>query len=513
MYGVDGVANDFGTASGTSMAAPYVAGTAALVREAMQFVGIQNITQDTIYNHLRNTADTLFDSVTNASYARINVQCAIDSLMPTDDYGSTLDVAQNLGSVSGERTISGAVARLTDSDYFTFTAGASGTMHLSLDTTGQLTPEFALYGASGQLVEGEVSFSVEAGRTYSFSIGTDDGIGRYNIGLDLESSFSVVDWGTVEQKWMLDQQGTASGAWYQMTATHSGLLSVEAFAAAAQGQVSISIFTADGQLLGSTGQGYSQRLDVTAQIGTNYLLRVDGQNSDVDFRLTNLIGIDGSSLTVFGTAGNDTLSYTAANRGVSVNGVNYEFAAGRFTQIQFQAGAGIDAVVVNENAGGNVSATLRTQQVSLTNGNRTVTVNDAEQLSILLTGGTGSATFFDSAGDDTLVVSTAYAELSGSGYSQRVSGFATIIAHATAGGVDRAVLYDTAGDDTFTADPRQAELRGSGYQFTVDGFDQVSGMATAGGVDRALLYDSTGNDRFESARLTAYSMELASRTQ
>jgi subtilisin family serine protease len=56
--------NDFGAASGTSMAAPYVAGAAVLVREAMEFVGYATITQETIYDQLRNTADSFYDSVT-----------------------------------------------------------------------------------------------------------------------------------------------------------------------------------------------------------------------------------------------------------------------------------------------------------------------------------------------------------------------------------------------------------------------------------------------------------------
>ena len=41
---------------GTSMASPYVAGASVLMREAMQFVGNTNITQDTIYNHMMATA-------------------------------------------------------------------------------------------------------------------------------------------------------------------------------------------------------------------------------------------------------------------------------------------------------------------------------------------------------------------------------------------------------------------------------------------------------------------------
>ncbi|MEX0613738.1 MAG: S8 family serine peptidase, partial [Pirellulales bacterium] len=64
----NGVADDYGSMSGTSMAAPYVAGASVLLREAMQFVGYANITQDTIYNHMMDTATTFFDAATSQNY-------------------------------------------------------------------------------------------------------------------------------------------------------------------------------------------------------------------------------------------------------------------------------------------------------------------------------------------------------------------------------------------------------------------------------------------------------------
>ena len=128
----------WGTASGTSMAAPYVAGTSVLLRQAIDFAGMQNITQDMIYGIMRNTADLFFDSATNQSYHRLNFGRAIDSVMPEDDYGSTVATANSLGSVGSSVAFAGAVNRTDDFDYFNFTATASGTLDLTSTVTHEL---------------------------------------------------------------------------------------------------------------------------------------------------------------------------------------------------------------------------------------------------------------------------------------------------------------------------------------------------------------------------------------
>jgi len=53
LYSHDGVPNDYASATGTSMAAPYVAGASVLVRQAMQQAGYTTINEDTIYNVLK----------------------------------------------------------------------------------------------------------------------------------------------------------------------------------------------------------------------------------------------------------------------------------------------------------------------------------------------------------------------------------------------------------------------------------------------------------------------------
>ena len=83
---LNGQNDDFARMSGTSMAAPYLAGASTLIREAFAFGGNLSVSQDDIYNWIRNTADTVFDAATNQNYLRLNLDRAIDSLMPADDF-------------------------------------------------------------------------------------------------------------------------------------------------------------------------------------------------------------------------------------------------------------------------------------------------------------------------------------------------------------------------------------------------------------------------------------------
>ena len=194
-FGADGDPNDFGTASGTSMAAPYVAGVSAVVRQAMQFVGYQSVTQDTIYDHLRNTADVFFDSATNANYHRIDVQAALDALMPDDDYGSSTNTAHSLGTLSSNTSFNGTIGTLSDSDYFTFTAGTTGAMSFTANVTHALAPSWEVSGGGGQVSgnSNEVfSFDVTAGQTYTVGLDSSDGIGHYTMNVGIQANAPVL---------------------------------------------------------------------------------------------------------------------------------------------------------------------------------------------------------------------------------------------------------------------------------------------------------------------------------
>src|SRR4030095_13698511 len=55
--------------------------SSVLVRQAMRAAGQAIVTPDGIYELLRSTADSIYDSVTKSSYRRVNLERALDSLV------------------------------------------------------------------------------------------------------------------------------------------------------------------------------------------------------------------------------------------------------------------------------------------------------------------------------------------------------------------------------------------------------------------------------------------------
>ncbi len=536
---VFGKSNDFASASGTSMAAPYVAGASVLVREAFQFVGRTNITQDMIYDHLRATADPFYDSVTKATYYKINVQRALEAIMPADEYGSTAATAFQLGSLKNQ-TLQGTIGRIDDVDYFSFTAVASGQATFTIAGTHDLNARWTIAGgATG--IAGNLTMNVVAGQTYKIGLSTAKGVGHYTITIDAPASATVVDWGAIAGQAQFNDISAAGETWYRVAAGRTGQLTAEAFFNSAAGNASIGLYNANMQLIasGSAATG-GMRADVTATAGQTFYLRVTGTNPDVDFRFTNLVAVAGGAVDVFGGAGADSFSFTAgAVHKITVAGVSYEFAAAAANTFRIHAGAGVDQVTLTDGAG-NSTADVAVGLTKVSGADYTVTVYDAEQGtlaagagpdSIWLRGTTGAdevlalwnnvtltgsgyrfeargydrvdvesgggndyARFYGSSGVDNFVSRDRSNRMYGAGYLNAVWNFQRVDAYAEVN--DIAQIWDTSGDDTFTWRPDYTVATGSGLMVVARGFGTVYGHAENGGYDQFHFHDSAGDDTF-----------------
>jgi subtilisin family serine protease len=493
----NGVTDDWANYSGTSMASPYVAGASVLVREAMQFVGYANITEDTIYDHMMSTADEVFDAATSQFYKRLNVAAALDALVPEDEFGSTADTAHDLGPIgSASAEASGLIGKRDDADFFRFTATATGTVTLTVDTTHALAPVWTGDGAvSGP--DGKVyTINVVAGESYTVGLSSSDGIGYFDLTVTAESEFTFVDWGTVAQaQW--NDVAVNGESWYCVTAQQAGYFTAEAFIGSS-GAVELAWFDATLQEVASseTLDG-CERVDRFVQAGEQSFLRTRGVSDDVDFRLTNLVAVDGTTLCVSGTEEDDVLSFAmGSTHQLILNGIVYQFGAADVDSVRIDGAGGNDSVTITGTAG-NETVELRPGEALFTGSGCSVSVTQVESIAVESNGGSDSATFLDSAGDDVFAAWNDRAVMTGGGFENTAVGFASASAVGSSG-VDRASLQGSAGDDLFVARPEYARLSGATFDYLATGFDQVFALAGVGGSDRAVLYDSAGDDVFDS---------------
>ncbi len=459
------------------------------------------------------TGDLVWDDATGAFYTRLNLEAALDAIMPQDEYGSSAATAYDLGMLDADEAmgLSGLIAKLNDVDYFRFTAGATGTACLTLATDVGAAGWVA--GASAGTIDpdGVLSFSVVAGTEYVVAVQGDAGLAQYNLQVDIEAA--VIDWGTIDFANFENINTASAESWYTFRAARDGLLTVQAQFEHAAGNVDIELYDAAGNLLASSRSSTNhERLDLTATEGQPFLLRVTGIHPQVDIRVTNLVVQVGDTVSVFGTDGDDFFSYQAAERHrIAVNGVRYSFNSQDVSSIQFEGGGGADRAHIIGSAA-DETAVLSVGSATLQSTHFDVSITGTETIIMNSGGGEDQAHFYDSAGDDLFVAHAerGYSVMQGEGFRNLARGFHRNDAYATAGGAnDRAYFYDSAGDDIFVAHAEQgySVMSGENYHNSARGFQRSYAFATAGGGDdRAYFHDSAGDDIFVAHAEHGYSL-------
>lgn len=518
-YGADGVKDDWGAASGTSMAAPYVAGAAVLVRQAMQQLDSTAITPTTLIQWLHSTADTLVDPATGLRYDRLNLGRALETLVGVDEDGSTPLAGRDLGSLASEAHVTGVFQTATDRDYFQFTAAASGQVTLSLAAPAAVG--VAWLAPDGRLdTRPHWTLPVAAGQTYVVGVTSAAGtIGRWDATLTFTPDAHpppAIDLGTITQLWQPDVVVASGQAAFRFVASRTGRLTVELLpATAAPAAATVRVVDAQGpvgSLRGILAAPASQdaapsqgtlRLDLDVVAGQSYLVQLESPASRVGLRLTNLVTFEDGLVAAAGTAGADRFVYQGGVDGwLEINDVRYALRGA--ARVSVEASAGADQLLVRGGAESEtfvlapgMAACRSSAREFLARGMTEVRVqaqaDDTVQLS-------------DSPASDLLLASPRGVQFVAPQASLAAEGAGRYELLAQAGGRDMARLVDSPGDDRLWAGPRQATLVAGGVTLRVRGFAQTVVTATAGGYDQATLEGLSGRDQLHTtARATALS--------
>ncbi len=206
---------------------------------------------------------------------------------------------------------------------------------------------------------------------------------------------------------------------------------------------------------------------------------------------------------ILGTEGDDAFNFvggaTPDDWTVEVNGVAQTLAGGT-TGVSFDGLGGEDTVTLT-GTDGVETATLTPNEVTFvddTGNNTGVTAVNCEIVSIDGQGGADVASFYDSAGDDTLITREDSVEFSGTGFDQTLTDFTYVHAYAKNGGDDVASMYDSTANETFIGTPTYSKMYCGRYYYRAKFFEIVHAYATTedGGADTARMFDSAGSDRF-----------------
>jgi subtilisin family serine protease len=495
------VVDDWASYSGTSMASPYVAGASMLIREALAIAGQINITQDDIYQVMVKTADLFYDPVTAQSYRRLNMQRALDSIMPADDYSSSAATPYNLGTIAVAGAFSGKIERLTDHDYFRFTAAASGSLDFTATTGFELGLRWEVVGAGGSITtidSNKLTLDVVAGQTYTIGICTTAGVGVYSV--TAQTGIETTDLGSVDFR--QQTQSVSGEEWFGFTAGRTGALTVEALLSQAGGNVDLKLYDSKFQLIATSAEAGNERIDLSVLAGQRYYVQLLGTNNAVTLRVTNLIGQAGSTLQISGTSGNDTFSFTAGTlHRLVLNGVEYSFGWQSISGFNFDGLAGNDTITMS-GTGISDNAVANSAAASLYASWYHANAIGFDTVTLVSGGGGDTAIMYDSAGDDALVANPGSILLTGGGVTNHAVGFSRVEAYSI-GGNDQATFHDSVGNDTYIATPTYGAMIGSGYFNIAFGFDRTRGESQAGGSDNATLFDSVGNDVFSATSTSA----------
>ena len=536
----NGIDDDYSSFSGTSMAAPYVAGASTLIRQAMQMVGITDITQQKIYDVIVATADRIYDAVTGKTFSRINLLNAIESVLPKDTLADTIGNATKLGTVVDTTDIEGFFNTKTDADYFSFVAAKDGKIVIMPDMSDGLTGTWDVSKVPSAVVnqDGTVTITVTAGQTCSLGFKATGTIGAYtlnarylgstssnetntgnetNVGNETNNDNKTevgddkkTDNGNETNNGNQNSDGNETNTGNQTNnetntdnqtndnneTNNNGTNIDDQNTDKQTGVISVTVdqATLDNQRLTESGTWYAVTASNTGTMtielmlpagvsAANVVMEMGDANGNVTQTHAGKTRIDFNM-----TAG--TMVWvrvrTIANAG-TIDG-----AALRLTNLLRQIGTKID--VIGTAGNDNISFAAGTTHQLIINGvTYSFNANTVSQINIDTRDGNDSVQLTGTSAAENIVIDGTNAMFSGNMYTVAVINTEYLVIDGKSGN-DTFRYYDTIGDDSVTV--RTGEISIASQRFFAQVTDATKFFAymDRGGNDSAVLYDSPDND-------------------
>jgi hypothetical protein len=476
-------------ASGTSMAAPYVAGASAVLREAYAAMGYGEVDQDTLYDTFLKTSNSIYDSITQTTFRQLDLNAAIASITESVAHNQGL---QDVGTLTGGETLRGSLASSDDTNGFRFAAPANGQVELSFEATEQLSPMLEVKNQSGNVVElsfeaNRVYFDVVAGESYQLEVSSNVGTGHYQVMTAFQQTALSTNLGTVDSIEVDDF--IAGDRTYSLTASNSGPLAFGFSTGSTEGTIEVYDAMMNRLTTQSTQEGRVDfQFDVVKGESLFVLLKADG---NVNLSVDNLVSLDHGTLTVNGTdkadsfviSDNETLD-------IEVNGTLYSLKKTDVTSIFIQGESSQDSLKLN--LGDRFERTvLRQNRVDAFDGSSTLRAIGFQRIDVQ---GSGTLTVAGSEGNDS--ISGNYSGLTIASGSSRATGtgFTTLIADGKDG--DDVIHFEGSdqNDILFSKDNYSAIRSGDSRLIAIN-YEQLS-VDGAGGYDFTNLFGADAKDEF-----------------
>ncbi len=373
--------------------------------------------------------------------------------------------------LGSDTTISGGLASLTISNPFT----AAGSQLIFAQATDNNGAKSNLVATSVTIIQPDDYANTASGATL-ISVGSSKA-GKLNYAGDVDYfRFSAV-----------------AGTTYVIDTTHSGLAGSELTLYGSNGssQLDQDSSTSGSKIVwtaSSTGTVYLAVRGATSTTTGDYTLKI-AESSPFELK--------SGTLAILGTDGNDSIAvnHTGSTVTVTMNGKSSSFDASQVRKITFDGGAGTDSARFYGTSG-RETWIFRADTMTVYGSGFTWSTDNVEYNY----GGASSndsVTFYDTIANDTFTSSPTKSSMASSGYKNEVSGARSVTARSIYGGVDTAMLYDSSGNDYFIGRGTDSYMLTSSSSISTYGFERTNVYST-GGRDQAYLYDSKGNDTFTS---------------